>query len=358
MKDERHSRPSMNVHLASVAVATPPYAADQMEAEAFLTKNYGQRLSERSQSALHTLFSHPSVSRRHFAVDQYGDMIDEDPDHRIERFTRWGIQLSSQAITQALAEAGATTGSISALVVNTCTGYICPGLSTYLIERLGLARDLRVYDLVGSGCVGALPNLEVAASTLNGSPDGVVVSVSVEICSTTLQMGDDLSLLVSNTIFGDGAAAAVVSRRPGGLALIDSSRRHAPEHRDHIRYVYKHGQLHNQLSVELPGLAAKAAAAAVGDLLGRQGLTAKDVRHWALHPGGAKIIDAVRDEMGLSAQQVQASRDVLAQYGNMSSATVWFVLRTLLDRGMDPGDWCLMVSFGAGLSANALLLRA
>jgi predicted naringenin-chalcone synthase len=179
----------------------------------------------------------------------------------------------------------------------------------------------------------------------------------VEICSATFQMEDDLSLLLSNTLFGDGAAAAVVWKRPEGYELVASASSYVPEQRDSIRFVHKKGQLYNQLSLRLPDLVRKAAAQVVADVLGPRSLKPKDVKHWALHTGGEKIINAIRDEICLSEEQVQATRTVLAEHGNMSSPTVWFVLQELEKKGIAPGEWCMMVAFGAGLSAHAYLLR-
>jgi predicted naringenin-chalcone synthase len=214
-----------------------------------------------------------------------------------------------------------------------------------------------VYDLVGSGCGGAIPNLEISESLVRQKKEGVVLSVSVEICTATFQMEDDLSLLLSNALFGDGAAAAVLWTKPQGYELVASSRRYVPEQRESIRYVHKNGQLYNQLSTRLPDMVRKAAAQVVADVLAPRSLKAGDIRHWALHSGGEKIINAVRDEIGLSEEQVHATRSVLSEYGNMSSPTVWFVLQELERRGVAPGEWCIMVAFGAGLSAHAFLLR-
>lgn len=348
---------SQNAYIASVAVATPPLTMDQRDLEPLAQKHYKGRLSSRSLSLIRTLFLHPSIKRRNFAIDNVESLVDEDLDARVTRFTTWSLELSTQAVKQALAQAGLDTGNVDGLVVNTCTGYICPGISTYLIEKLGLSRRVRVYDLVGSGCGGAIPNLEIAQSLLARNRDGVVVSVSVEICTATFQMENDLSLLLSNTLFGDGAAAAVLWTRPVGYELVASASRYVPEQRDTIRYVHKHGQLYNQLSLKLPDLVRKAAAQVVADVLEPQSLKPPDIRHWALHSGGEKIINAVRDEVGLSEEQVRATRTVLAEHGNMSSPTVWFVLREIEKQGIAPGEWCIMVAFGAGLSAHAFLLR-
>ncbi len=346
-----------NAYIASVAVATPPFSIDQMECERLIRHHYKGRLNSRSLSLIRMLFSHPSIKRRSFALDHIECLVDEDLDARVARFTRWSLELSAQAIRQSLTQAGLDTGDVAGLVVNTCTGYICPGISTYLIEKLGLSRSVRVYDLVGSGCGGAIPNLEIAQSLLARNGDGVVVSASVEICTATFQMENDLSLLLSNTLFGDGAAAAVLWTRPVGYELVASASRYVPEQRDTIRYVHKRGQLYNQLSLKLPDLVAKAAEQVVSDVLEPLALKPADIKHWALHSGGEKVINAVREEVGLSEEQVRATRTVLAEHGNMSSPTVWFVLHEIEKQGISPGEWCIMVAFGAGLSAHAFLLR-
>lgn len=354
---DRSETDKKKVHIASVAVSVPPYTVDQTEAEGFFVKHYADKLTRRSRKIMHKAFAHPSVARRHFAFKDPKCLINEDPDRRIARFTYWAVELSKRAIVNALSQVGLTVDTVSALVVNTCTGYICPGISTYLIDELGLPHQIRAYDLVGSGCGGAVPNLQIGENILRGVGEGAVLSVSVEICSATFQMADDLSLLISNAIFADGAAAVVLWKRPEGLALLASTSHYEPQHRDDIRYVYKHGQLYNQLSLSLPQLASKAVARAVMSLLQPRKLKVEDIKHWAVHPGGEKVINAVKTAVGLSETQLQVTRDVLSSHGNMSSPTVWFVLRQILDQGIAPGDLCMLVAFGAGLSAHVFLLR-
>ena len=342
-------------YIASFAVVPGPYVADQAFAEEFMKKHYGSRLNSRSLGLIRTCFSHPSINKRHFAIDDPLELVDEDPDRRIERFTKRSIELSAEAIGSALGRAGVGVKDVSGIVVNTCTGYICPGISTYLIERLGLSRSIRAFDMVGSGCGGAIPNLQAAEALVRTG--GVVVSVSVEICSATLQMDNDLSLILSNALFGDGAAAAVLWDRPEGWELVASATRYVPEQRETIRYVHKRGQLHNQLSLKLPDLVKKAAAEVVADVLEERSLTVDNVKHWALHTGGEKIINAVRDEIGIPEERLSATRKVLSEFGNMSSPTVWFVMDEIGRNSVAPGDWCIMVAYGAGMSAHAYLLR-
>lgn len=346
-----------NAHIASLAVAIPPYTANQAKVDKFLTKHYSHILGERNLAVMHKVLSHPSIVRRRFALKDPDCLINENPDKRIARFTYWAIELSAQAIIKALKQANLTSSDVSGLIVNTCTGYICPGLSTYLIEKLKLSPQIMAYDLVGSGCGGAVPNLQIAELMLNKNDNGVVLSVSVEICSATFQMGNDLSLIISNAIFADGAAAAVLWNRPEGFELVASANYYAPEHRDAIRYIYKNGELHNQISLNLPHLIKKAVAQLVKNLLKKMSLKIKEIQHWALHTGGEKIIDAIKNELGIEESKLKASRNILNEYGNMSSPTVLFVTREILNNGVKNGDWCIMLTFGAGLSVHALLLR-
>jgi predicted naringenin-chalcone synthase len=345
-----------NPHIASLAVAVPPYSASQAYALEFVKQNYSDRLDKRSLHLVHTCFLHPSIRKRHFAIDDPLELVHEDPDRRIARFTAKSIELSAQAVTSALKQANVGVEEVSGIVLNTCTGYICPGISTYLIERLGLSRSIRAFDLVGSGCGGAIPNLQVAESLVKAN-GGVVLSVSVEICSATVQWDNDLSLILSNALFGDGAAAAVIWDRPRGWELVASAGRYVPEQRETIRYVHKNGQLHNQLSLKLPDLVKKAAAGVVADVLTGCSLSFSDVKHWALHTGGENIINAVQAEIGIPEKQLEATRKILSEFGNMSSPTVWFVMDEIRKNVVSPGDWCVMVAYGAGLSAHAYLLR-
>jgi predicted naringenin-chalcone synthase len=343
--------------IASVAAATPPYCLHQSRAVEILNKCYAEKLSRRNRDIMQKVFAHPGIQSRFLAIENPENLISEEPDARIARFTRWAVKLSNEAVFGALEKAGLTVNDVGALVVNTCTGYICPGISTYLIEKLGLPVETRVYDLVGSGCGGAIPNLQICEDMLRQNGNRAVLSVSVEICSATFQMDDDPGLIVSNAIFGDGAAAAVLWNQPKGLKMVASVSTYATEYRSAVRYIHKNGQLYNQLSLSLPHVAGKAVAGVIKKLLEPLNLSVRDVKHWALHPGGEKIINAVRDAIGLTEKQTCASRAILSEYGNMSSPSIWFVLRRILKSDIAPGDWVVMAAFGAGFSAHAFLLR-
>jgi predicted naringenin-chalcone synthase len=346
--------------IAGIGTAVPPFVVDQGTADTLMSRHYAGILKPRTLEVLHQVLTHPSIKQRHVAVDNEEHLVmlkGEDPDRRIDRFTRWAVDLSAQAVTRALAGQNCSCSDITALVVNTCTGYICPGLSTYLVERLGLSPAVGAFDLVGSGCGGAVPCLQVGERLLAGAGDGIAVCVSVEICSATYQMGDDISLVISNAIFGDGAGATVLRRGSRGISLVSSISRYDPAFREDVRYVYNKGRLHNKLSPQLAKVVGKAVPPMIRELLERHGLSVRGIKHWAVHPGGDRIIESIKTGLGLSEEQLAVTRQVLRDFGNMSSPTVLFELERLAAAGIAPGEWCVMVAFGAGFSAHAYLLR-
>lgn len=343
-------------YLDTPAIAVPARRLTQKEGLAFLQEHYGPSLSRRGNTILKRFFSGSSIKKRHFAFDDPRCLLREEPDQRIERFRKYAVELASEAISEAVSRADLAMGEVAGLVVNTCTGYLCPGLSSYLMERLDLPKDIPAYDLVGSGCGGALPNLQMA-SLLAGQTDGVVLCAAVEICSATFQMGDELSLLLSNTLFGDGAAAAVVGPVPDGWKILSSASRHDPGSREAIRYTHRQGQLFNQLSTTLPKLIGERVPPFVEDFLRQQDLSPADIEHWALHTGGEKIIAILQKELGLDDEQVAPSRKILSEYGNLSSPTVLFVFNEIDSREISTGSRCVMLAFGAGLSIHICLLE-
>ncbi|MBD3316518.1 MAG: type III polyketide synthase [Chitinivibrionales bacterium] len=350
-----------HVRIASIGIANPDYEVDQEKASRLLHQHYADSLNPRTLGVLRKVFAHPSVAKRHLSVENDEQLIglkDEDPDVRIERFNRWAVSLSVRAAQQALDKAGVAVRELGGIVVNTCTGYLCPGISTYLIEKMGMERNIHAYDLVGSGCGGSLPNIDMAAQLVRSAPDQPVLCVAVEICSATFEMSNDMSLVISNAIFGDGAAAAVVWSKPEGLRIVSSKRRFIPEQREDVRYVYRGGRLHNKLSQRLPAIVRKQVAPVVRELLADEKLTVGDIHYWALHSGGDRMIESLRDELGLSEESVAVTREILRCYGNMSSPTALFALHQFLARGMDPGKWCVMIGYGAGMSVYAMLLKA
>jgi len=318
-------------------------------------------LSEKARTLLQRVFvSNNSIGFRHFGMESLADVLRSSQDELIARYQKYAVHTAVEAASRALAAAGLAPEDLDGIVVNSCTGYLCPGLTSYVSEALGLRAEIRPYDLQGMGCGGAVPNLETAYNYLQAHAGHDVLSIAVEICSATMFHGESPDLLISNALFGDGAAAAVLTNRHGqeGPCVRGFASGLYPQDRQHLYYRTEQSRLRNVLSVEVPAVGARRAQEVIGRLLDESGIAQRDVDHWILHPGGQKVIDALQEALALPDEAVQASRKILYEYGNMSSASVLFVLDEVLDSGLArPGEVGVMCSFGAGFGVYAALLE-
>ena len=346
--------------IRSLGIANPPLYKTQQQAFDFYTSHFN--LAPEESALYRRLLLDGSIQGRYVGLDRVEDACETDPDRLNERFLKYARSTATAAAVRALAAAGLAPDEIGGLVVNTCTGYRCPGLSSYLAEDLQLGHTTRTLDIAGMGCGGALPNLE-AASLMAVAIQRPVLSIAVEICTATLFMGPDPALIVSNSIFGDGAAAAVVQAGPEGrkgclLQLLDSESGIYPNYRSQLHYRQEGGRLRNVLSVKVPHIGAKTAGEVLARLLARNRLAQSDIRWWAVHAGGTAVLDQVGRGLGLSVADLRFSMDVFRKYGNMSSPTVMFALQEVLTQGRpQPGDRGILLSFGAGFTAFAALVE-
>ncbi len=246
------------------------------------------------------------------------------------------------------------------MIVSTCTGYLCPGLSSYVIESLGLRVDAQALDLVGQGCGAALPNLRMGDALIASGSCRRVLSVCVEVSSAAMYLDNDPGVLISACLFGDGAGAAVLSATPQANRRMIEWKRAAsivdPEQREALRFEQHNGLLRNILTREVPGLAAGYAQRVLDQVLGAEGLQRSDIDGWIWHAGGRDVLAALRERLGLSEADVRHSAATLREYGNLSSAFVFFVLQAALADDAPGGRWWL-ASFGAGFSSHGALLE-
>jgi predicted naringenin-chalcone synthase len=351
----------VKIILKGLGTATPPFYITQEEAYEYLSTNFILKPAE--QGLYRRILLDGKIKGRYLGMDTKRDALETDPDRHLERFLKFGRTTAVAAARRALAEAGVKTHEIAGLVVNTCTGYLCPGLSSYVAADLGLRTSIRFQDLMGMGCGAAIPNLEAAAGMLARNGEGPVLSIAVEICTATIFPSHEPDLVVSNSIFSDGAAAAVLDRethnRPGGLArMVDFATGMFPKYREDLRYRTEAGRLRNQLSKRVPVIGAHTATDVATRLLARHGLSRNDVAWWAVHPGGTVVLAQVAKKLELADEALRFSYNVFENYGNMSSPSVLFVLREILDsKRPQPGQKGMLLAFGAGFSAFAALME-
>jgi predicted naringenin-chalcone synthase len=299
------------------------------------------------------------IATRHLSLENLNDAFDLTPDALHARFTHNAPLLATEAAERALTDAKMKSTEIDAIIASTCTGYLCPGLTSYIGQRLGLRPNVMTFDLVGQGCGAALPNLHVADALLAAHRCERVLSVCVEVCSAAFYLDDDIGVLISACLFGDGAGAAVLSNSPGSHRSVKwklGGSFNEPNDRDSLRFEQKSGMLRNILTPQVPALAALHAGKLFTDTLARANVDRSDVAGWILHPGGRDVLVALRDALGLSDRDVRWSEAVLREYGNVSSSSVYFVLQNALNDSVPPGIWW-MSSFGAGFSCHGALLE-
>lgn len=350
----------MKAVLTALATANPPRYVPQQEAYQFLETQY--RLEPQEHDLYRRLLLEGPIRGRYIGVDRDIEICSDNPDDLSERFLKHGRIIATQAARTAIEQASLAPGNIEAVVVNTCTGYACPGLSSYVAQDLGLDHSVAVLDLVGMGCGAAIPNLECAAHLIEAGARKTVLSIAVEICSATFFRGPEPDLIVSNSIFGDGAAAAVLQAPTDHgsgalLELVDFESMIVPEKRDALRYRQQGGRLRNVLSRSVPVIGARAIAQATQRLLTRQNLTRAQIDWWAVHPGGTAVLERVAKTLDLSHENLHFSYEVFEHYGNMSSPSALFVLEKILCDGQPrKGDKGLLLAFGAGFTAFAGLV--
>ena len=352
---------AMNMHIVGLGTATPTARYTKSEClAAFEQSDWYSRLDQRAHFVTKTVLQRDNgIEARRLAVESLDDVFTIDPNTLSQRFLAHAPVLAAQAANRALERSWVTSEQIDAVVVSTCTGYLCPGLSGHVIERLGLRADVQAFDLVGQGCAAALPNLMLGNALLLAGCDHVL-SVCVEVSSAAMYLDNDPGVLISACLFGDGAGAAVLSRRASaGVRAVqwkDSTSFIDPQQRAALMFEQRDGMLRNILTRAVPALAADHAQQVLLTVLQRAGLQQADIGTWIMHAGGRDVLRALEKRLNLQSSDLRYSAALLREYGNLSSAFVYFVLEAALDDAAAPGWWWLS-SFGAGFSCHGALLE-
>ena len=350
------------MYIVGLGTAHPEWRYTKTDCwESFKASPWFDRLDRRARMVTELVLSRDNgIDARRLAVPSLDDVFSIDPDTLHARFATHAPALASQAASRALADAGMQACDIDAVIVSTCTGYLCPALSSYVSESLGLRSNVMALDLVGQGCGAALPNLRTGEALIASGRCTRVLSICVEISSAAMYLDNDVGVLISACLFGDGAGAAVLSATPvegkrhvqwrRSASLID------PSQRDALRFEQRGGLLRNILTREVPGLAATYAPRVLDDVLQAEGLQRSDITGWIWHAGGRDVLAALSKQLSLSDADIRHSATILREYGNLSSAFVYFVLQAALAADEPGGHWWL-ASFGAGFSSHGALLE-
>ena len=348
--------------IGGVGTAVPKNQYTKAEClDAFRRSEWFARLDARAHHIADTVLRRDNgMETRALALESLSEVFQIDPDTLANRFLEHAPRLAAEAGERALSHACVHASEIDAVVVSTCTGYLCPGLSGYVVERLAVRTDVQAFDLVGQGCAAALPNMQLARAMLESGASEHVLSICVEVSSAAMYLDNDPGVLISASLFGDGAGAAVLSRklRSTGRRIVwkDNASLIETKQRDALKFEQRNGMLRNILTRAVPTLAAEYAVRVLDTVLHRSGLSRADVNTWIMHAGGRDVLREMERHFQLTPQDLRYSAAMLREYGNLSSAFVYFVLQAALADDA-PGGWWWLSAFGAGFSCHGALLE-
>ena len=335
--------------IVAVATATPRWRFDQTT----LLRMAGYDDRQRAG-----FFSNSQIEGRCLYLDPETFTTDESVDQLQERFRRGALELGEAAVRRAAARAGWALDEIDFLATTTCTGRVCPSLDAQLIARLRLRSDVQRVHVGDTGCASAMVALQQAANHVRAFPARRAVVVAVEICSAAYFLDDRLESAVAHAIFADGAGAVALAGEGDGPSVVEHRTLFRSEHLPAMGFEYPGGRPRVILSKEVRRIGAGMMKEMADLLMAGQGLKRADVSHFVLHSAGRRVIEQARQLMDLGEADVAPSRRVLREFGNMSSATVFFVLDDVLRAGAPaPADWGLMIALGPGFAAEGALLR-
>jgi len=341
------SRLQSKTIIQDVETANPSLCLTQQEVLAIVSDTI--KPSGRALDLYKRFLLDEGIHQRYFASDNLQKLLNESVDEKMQRFEHWAVNLSVEAVQKLLQKQRHNPKDIDAVFVSTCTGYLCPGLSTYICQHIGLPQNIYTLDLVGLGCTGALPALRAADDYLNRYPESTVLVIAVEICSAATHWAEKPELILSNAIFSDGAAAVLLTNQENipGLRINNISSVLWPQFRNELRFKYLNDRLCNVISPKVPGIVAQA-------IQTLQKENSNDNTHYAFHTGGRKVLDAIQEHNGFADDQMLSSRAILREYGNMSSPSVLFVLKSILNEKLRDKDSVACFAFGAGFLASML----
>lgn len=375
-------------HVQAIGTAVPRYRASQDDVAAWMKRTAvaqfagggeeGARLARRAQNAIERVYRGSAIAHRQSVVADYA----EEPDGFRFYPNNWGLDpspstaarmgvyrreapsLARRAAERCLERAPRVTRmAISHLVVVTCTGFFAPGLDTLLVKELGLRPDVKRTVVGFMGCYAAFNGMRAADAICRSDPEAAVLVVCVELCTIHFQRELTMENIIANCLFADGAAAVLLTSEPEGssrgrLAVVDSHTRIEEDSEEQMTWTVTDTGFRMTLAAEVPETLDRGIGPFVGELLGRNGVAREEVAFWAVHPGGRRIVEAVRDRLELSDEAVAPSFGVLADHGNMSSPTILFVLDRCLERAAAPGAHGVALAFGPGLTLESMLFRA
>lgn len=353
--------------IASVGTATPPYRIGQNEARQFAGRLFANSFKDIER--LLPVFENGQVHSRYFSapLEWFGDHHDAAEKNQL--YVKTAETLGERAIRHCLEQYGLQPEDVDHFIFVSSTGLATPSMDARLINRLNMRENTKRTPIWGLGCAGGAVGLSRAWELAMAYPDSRVVILALELCGLTFLFNDrSKSNLIATSLFADGAAAALILGDHAAAAKKQQVDKPLPSIIDNMSTLWKdtldvmgwdvtNDGMKVVFSRSIPAVVNQWMKPAVERFLTPYALTPHDIQHYVLHPGGIKVIQAYEDSLGIHEEKTIHARKVLQNYGNMSSATVLFVLRQIMENNCHEGDYGLVSALGPGFSSELLLIR-
>jgi predicted naringenin-chalcone synthase len=315
---------------------------------------------ERFQRKVIKLFENAGVDRRYSIMDAEEVFLKTSFEEKNDIYSREVVKLAEQSLVKALEKANLKPTDIDYIITVSCTGIMIPSMDAYLINNLKMKQDIVRLPVTEMGCAAGVSGIIYAKNFLKANPNKRAVVIAVESPTATFQLNDfSMVNIVSAAIFGDGAASVILSsyENEEGPKIVDEAMYHFYDAETMMGFKLVNTGLQMILDKAVPETISEHFPKIVHPFLERNNITIEAIDHLIFHPGGKKIVQTVEDLFGSLGKNIDDTKDVLKLYGNMSSATVLYVLERFMDKQLPKGDRGLMLSFGPGFSAQRILLE-
>ncbi len=359
--------------LIDITTASPPYKVDQNLATEELKKRMA--VTPVTGRMIDTASHHSGIEQRYFVIpdgesaaekkfySNSSGYISPDTKTRMSEYERWSKELTGNAVGDILAKNNVDANEIERLITISCTGFFAPGLDYYLIDRFKFPASVKRTNIGFMGCAASLIGFNTVLESMSQlrSANGKTLLVSVELCSLHLQTEPTRDNILANMIFADGCAAALFNNSQSatkGLQLLSTSSHLFKNSAEYMGWKIGNFGFEMLLSSELPKIILNEAAPVLKNILAQYNLSSDQITHWALHPGGRAILDSLQNGMKISDEKMIPSRTVLKNYGNLSSASILFVLKELMKNSpLKNNEIVCAVAFGPGLTMEVAILK-
>ncbi|MDN3491489.1 type III polyketide synthase [Winogradskyella bathintestinalis] len=349
----------MSVKITAVAKQLPKYTRETKDILPFVELWLDSK-EERFKRKVLKIFENAAVDRRYSIMNPEEVFLMTSFEEKNDIYTKESIKLAEASLIKALKKANLEPTDIDYIITVSCTGITIPSLDAFLINNLKMKQDIVRLPVTEMGCAAGVSGIIYAKNFLKANPDKRAAIIAVESPTATFQLEDySMVNIVSAAIFGDGCASVILSsyENEEGPEIIDEAMYHFYDAEHMMGFKLKNSGLQMVLDQSVPQTIANHFPNIIHPFLERNNLSIGDINHLVFHPGGKKIVQTVEELFGDLGKNIDDTKEVLRLYGNMSSATVLYVLERFMDRKLPKGDKGIMLSFGPGFSAQRVLLE-